>query len=141
MDWINDLRNVNYIAVTIATFSSYALGFIWYHWPVFGEAWAKSLGITKEDADNTDGLGGAFIMSLIGGVAKSVCMAVLMVATGATGIFGGAFFGAIVALALISTSLAYYNGFARMSPKLTLINAAHGIVELTVIGAIIGVFA
>lgn len=141
MDWINDLRNINYIAVAVATVSSYALGFIWYHWSVFGAAWAKSLGITKEEADNTDGLGGAFIVSLIGGVAKTVCTAVLMFATGATGVLGGAIFGAIVALALISTSLAYYNGFARMPSKLTLINAAHNIVELTVIGAIIGAFA
>lgn len=140
MDWTNELGNIDYFAVAIATISSYALGFIWYHWSVFGEAWAKSLGITKEEADNTGGLGGAFIVSLIGGVVKTLCMGVLMIATGATGVLGGAFFGAIVALALISTSLAYYNGFARMPSKLTLINAAHNIVELTVIGAIIGAF-
>lgn len=141
MDWINHLANVNYIAVAVATLSTYVLGFIWYQWPVFGEAWAKSLGLTKEQADNTEDLGGAFIMSLIGGIAKTLCIAVLMVATGTTGIFGGVFFGAIVALTLISTSLAYHNGFARMSSKLTMINATHDVVELAVIGAILGMFA
>ena len=141
MDWISDLRNVNYIAVAVATISSYVLGFIWYHWAVFGEAWAKSLGLTKEEADNTEGLGGAFIISLIGGLAKTLCIAVLMVATGITGGVGGALFGAIIAIALISTSIAYHNGFARLPSKLTMINALHDIVELTIIGVIIGMFA
>lgn len=141
MEWINDLGNVNYIAVAVATISSYVLGFVWYHWQVFGKAWAKSLGLTKEDADNTEGLGGVFIISLLGGLTKTVCMAVLMFATNTTGVIAGAFFGTIIALALIATSIAYYNGFARASSQLTWINVAHGIIELTVIGAIIGAFS
>ena len=65
MNWIVELQNINYIGVAIATITSYVLGFGWYHWAVFGEAWANALGITKDEADNTEGLGGAFIMSLI----------------------------------------------------------------------------
>ncbi|WP_139332526.1 hypothetical protein [Aquipseudomonas alcaligenes] len=38
------------------------------------------------------------------------------------------------------TSLGYYNGFARMPAKLTSVDSAHGIVELTLIGAIVGAF-
>ena len=97
--------------------------------------------MTKDEADKTEGLAGAFIMSLIGGLAKTIFMAVLMVATGTTSAFGGVVFGGIVALTLISTSIAYHNGFARVSSKLTMIDAAHDIVELAVIGAIIGMFA
>ncbi|MBT4289091.1 MAG: DUF1761 domain-containing protein [Deltaproteobacteria bacterium] len=141
MDWIDNLRNVDYIAVAVATVSSYVLGFVWYHWAVFGKTWAKLLGMTKDEADKTEGLAGAFIMSLIGGLAKTIFMAVLMVATGTTSAFGGVVFGGIVALTLISTSIAYHNGFARVSSKLTMIDAAHDIVELAVIGAIIGMFA
>lgn len=140
MNWIVELQNINYIAVAIATIASYALGFTWYHWVVFGEAWANALCITKEEADNTEGLGGAFIMSLISGLTKSLCIALLMVAINISGILSGAFFGAVVASVFIFTSLGYYNGFARTSSKLTLINSAHSIVELALIGAIIGVF-
>jgi len=140
MNWIVELQNINYIAVAIATITSYFLGFAWYHWAVFGEAWANALNITKEEADNTEGLGGAFVMSLISGLTKTLCIALLMAAANISGVLNGAFFGAVVAAVFIFTSLGYYNGFARTSSKLTLINSAHSIVELTLIGAIIGVF-
>lgn len=138
MDWIAELQNINYIAVAVATIASYVLGFTWYHWAVFGEAWANALGITKEEADNTEDLGSVFIMSLISGLIKTVCLALLMATIKISGVFGGAFFGAVVAMVFIFTSLAYYNGFARTSSKLTLINSVHSIVELTLIGAIVG---
>lgn len=141
MNWITELQNINYLAVAIATITSYLLGFTWYHWAVFGEAWANALGITKEEADNTEGLGGAFIMSLISGLAKSLCIALLMAATNISGVLNGAIFGAVIAAVFIFTSLGYYNGFARISSKLTLINSVHSIVELTLMGAIIGILA
>jgi len=140
MNWISELQNINYIAVAIATITSYLLGFAWYHWAVFGEAWASALGLTKEEADNTEGLGGAFIMSLISGLAKALFIALFIAVTSISGVLSGAFFGAVVAIVFTITSLGYYNGFARTSSKLTVINSAHSIVELTLIGAIIGAF-
>ena len=137
MNWMSELQSINYIAVAIATIASYLLGFTWYHWAVFGEAWANALGISKEEADNTEGLGGAFVMSLVSGLAKALLVALLIAATNVSGVLNGAFFGVVVAIAFTITSLGYYNGFARTSSKLTLLNSAHSIVELTLIGAII----
>ena len=138
MNWITELQNLNYIAIAIATITSYLLGFTWYHWSVFGEAWANALGITKEEADNTEGLGGAFIMSLISGLTKALFIALLIAVTNISGVLSGAFFGAVIAAVFTITSLGYYNGFARTSSKLTFINSGHATVELTLIGAIIG---
>ena len=141
MNFIAELQNLNYIAVAIATIASYVLGFVWYYWAVFGEAWANALGLTKEEADNTEGLGGAFVISLVSGLTKTLFIALLMSATNTTGVLNGAFLGAVIATVFTVTSLGYYNGFARTSSKLTLINSAHSIVELTLIGAIIGIFS
>lgn len=140
MNWIEALQNINYMAVAIATIASYVLGFAWYHWAVFGEAWANALSITKEEADNTEGLGGAFIISLISGLLKAICVATLMVATNISGFLTGAFFGVVISAVFIAASLGYYNGFARAPSKLTLINSAHSVIELALIGAIIGAF-
>ena len=140
MNWIEELQNLNYIAVAVAAVASYILGFVWYHWAVFGEAWANALGITKEEADNTEDLGGAFIISLISGLSKAIFVAMLMAATNISGFLSGIFFGAVVSAVFTAASLGYYNGFARVSSKLTLINSAHSIVELALIGAIIGTF-
>ena len=140
MNWMSELQSINYIAVSVATIASYLLGFAWYHWAVFGEAWANALSITKNEADNTEGLGGAFFMSLISGLTKTLLIALLIAVTNISGVLSGALFGAVVATVFTITSLGYYNGFARTSSKLTLINSAHSIVELTLIGAIIGAF-
>lgn len=141
MNIIEDFQHLNYIAVAIATVSSYVLGFAWYHWSVFGEAWADSLGLTKEEADNTEGLGGAFAISLVSGLVKTIFIALLMSAASISGVLSGVFFGVVVATVFTVTSLGYYNGFARAPSKLTLINSAHSVVELALIGAVIGVLA
>lgn len=141
MDFIAELQNLNYMAVAIATITSYVLGFAWYHWAVFGEAWATALGLTKEEADNTEGLGSAFSISLVSGLTKTILIALLMSATNTSGVLNGAFFGAVIATIFTVTSLGYYNGFARAPAKLTLINSTHSIAELVLIGAIIGLFS
>ena len=140
MNWIEEFQNISYIAVTVATIVSYALGFAWYHWAVFGKAWATALGLTKEQADNTEGLGGAFAISLVSGLTKTLFIALLMSVTNITGALSGAFFGVAIAVVFTVTSLGYYNGFARTPSKLTLINSVHSMVELTLIAAIIGIF-
>ena len=141
MDFIAELQSLNYIAVAIATIASYVLGFVWYHWAVFGEAWANALGLTKEEADNTEGLGGAFAISLVSGLTKTIFIAFLMSVTNISGVLNGAFFGAVIATVFTAISLGYYNGFARTPSKLTLINSVHSVVELALIGAIIGIFS
>ena len=112
MSWITEIQNINYIAVGVATFASYILGFTWYHWAVLGEAWANALGITKEQADDTEGLGGAFVISLIAGLLKTLCLALLMAVLNMSGLLSGLVFGTVVSAIFIATSLGYYNGFA-----------------------------
>jgi hypothetical protein len=141
MNFISELQNLNYMAVAIATIASYLLGFAWYHWAVFGEAWANALNLTKKEADNSEGLGGAFAVSLVSGLTKAVFIAFLISALNIIGVLGGVFLGATIAIVFTATSLGYYNGFARTPSKLTLINSAHSIAELVLIGAIIGMFA
>lgn len=141
MDIIEELQNLNYIAVVSATLSSYILGFAWYHWAAFGEAWANALGISKEEADKTEGLGGAFAISLVSGLTKTIFIALLMSATNMYGVLSGLFFGAVISAVFTITSLGYYNGFARVPSKLTIINSMHSVVELALIGAIIGIFS
>ena len=141
MNVIAELQNLNYLVIAIATIASYVLGFVWYHWAVFGEAWANALSLTKEEADNTEGLGGAFAVSLVSGLAKTLFLALLISAIAISGFLNGLFFGAVIATVFTVTSLGYYNGFARSPSKLTLINSAHSIIELSLIGAIIGMFS
>ena len=141
MEWFDGLGELDWVAVAVATIASYVLGFAWYSWSLFGKPWAGALGMTKEQADDTEGMGAAFVVSLVAGVAKVIVLALLMAATDTTGFGEGLLFGAIVGLALIASSIAYHNGFSRMAPTLTLIDSAHDVVEAAMVGAIIGLMA
>ena len=140
MNWIDVLGKINYWGVLAAAVSSFLLGFVWYLWPVFGKPWAKSLGITKAEADNTAGLGGVFIISIIGGFAAAALLAVLMYATNTTGFINGTIFGALNGFVFRHlSSLMYHNGFARRPKQLTAIDGGYDVVQLAAMGAVIGV--
>ena len=141
MNILEAFQNLNYIAIAVAAIASYVLGFTWYHWAVFGEVWANALGLTKEEAESTEGLGGAFAASLVSGLVKTLLLALLMSALQLSGVLAGTALGAALAIAFTGTSLAYYNGFARTSLSLSIVNAAHSVVELALIGAILGAFS
>ncbi len=139
MDWVEALGDINYLGVIAAAVASFVLGFGWYHWSVFGERWVGLVGMTREEADSTEGLGEVLVLAVVGSFLAAGFLAAVMSATGTDGVVDGAIFGAIAAVALRYTSLLYHNGFARRPRMLTTIDGAHGIAQLALMGAIIGV--
>ncbi len=139
MDWLQALRDINYWGIVAAAVASFVLGFGWYHWAVFGKAWVGLVGMTREEADSTEGLGEILIVAVIGSLLAAAFVAALMSATSTDGLLDGAIFGALAGVALRYTSLSYHNGFARSPRMLTTIDGLHDIVQLALMGAIIGV--
>lgn len=45
---------MNWLAVIVAVLASAVIGFIWYNPKVFGTIWMKSIGMTMDDAKNTN---------------------------------------------------------------------------------------
>ncbi|MDZ4752043.1 MAG: DUF1761 domain-containing protein [Flavobacteriales bacterium] len=45
---------MNWLAIIVAVLASAVIGFIWYNPKVFGNAWMKSIGITMDDAKDTN---------------------------------------------------------------------------------------
>ena len=140
MDWMNKLGDVSWAGVGVAILVVFALGFAWYHWAVLGKRWATALGMTKEDVDNVEGMGGVFALSVVGGVVKAILMALLMEGTGTDSVGGGMLFGALIGVAFVATSVFYHDGFARRPRAVSYIDSAHDIAELALIGAIYGAF-
>lgn len=60
---------IDWLAVTIGTVSTFVLGFIWYNPKVFGKAWQKAAGISDESMNDTSGMakifGTSFILNFI----------------------------------------------------------------------------
>lgn len=140
VNWFTKLSEISWPGVAVAIFVVFILGFIWYHWAVFGELWATSLGMNKQEADNVDGMGKVFAFSVIGGILKVIFLAFLMEVMVINTVLGGISLGLLIGIAFVSSSIIYHDGFARRLNKVTCINAGHDIVELGLVGAIYGAF-
>jgi len=138
MDWVQTLGDINYWGILAAAVASFVLGFGWYHWAVFGKTWVGLVGMTKEEADSTEGLGEVLLMAVVGSLIAAAALAALMLATSTDGLIEGALFGAVVGFAFRYTSLVYHNGFARNPRLLSIIDGVHDVVQLALMGAIIG---
>ncbi len=48
------MENVNWLALTVASFSTLLVGFIWYNPKVFGTIWMKETGMTEKKAKKSN---------------------------------------------------------------------------------------
>ncbi len=138
MDWADQLSNINYWAVLLATLSSFAIGATWYAWGVFGKQWVKLVGLTKADVEKPKGMEKTYLLTAVGSFIAATTLAVLLRATSTEGVFDGLVFGAVLGIAFRLTSHIMHNGFARVDYKLSLIDGFHDTVQMAVMGAILG---
>ena len=131
-----DQISFNYLAILVATVSTFLLGGLWYSPVLFGNAWMREMGFTPEsckamgDAGRIMGL--AFVIELI--MAFNLAAFIGAKASLAFGLFAGAAAGfGWVALAFGVTYL-----FERKSLRLFFINAGYHGVAFTLMGAILG---
>lgn len=140
MEWMDQLSELNWWAVLGATVSSFAVGFVWYHWNVLGEKWAKHVGMTKKEMDKSDGMAQTFLMTGIASFVGSAVLGALMLATDTSGWSAGLVFGAVVGFAFRFGAHVIHNGFARRSNELTWIDGSHDVVAVAVAGLILGIW-
>jgi len=129
---MHHIADINWLAVVVATVSSFALGGLWYG-PLFSKAWMNLTGMTKEkgaQASMALTFGGTFALNLL------IAIALL---TGPhagwkmglhTGIFSSLFF--------VATSIGVIYLFEQRPLRLWLINAGYQVVNFAIMGSIIG---
>lgn len=131
---------MQYLPIIVAGLIPMALGFVWYHKAVFGQAWMDSLGFTEEDlAGGNMGLtmGLATLFSMILSLAvKGTFFGVhggeeVLMAAGDLNFGHGAFHGALIA-GMIGIPVLVTNGlFEKKSAKNLLINAGYWLVAIS----------
>jgi hypothetical protein len=133
---------VNYLAVLLATVSSMVVGSVWYMPKVFGNTWMK---LAKVDMDKAKR--GSWT-PIVGAVVLSALTAcVLAHVLPGPPIFGNSFLYDSLSTAFWlwlgfgAARLLTHQLFEMRSPKLHLINAAHELVAIMVMGLIIGLLA
>jgi len=138
MDWLT-FDGVNGWGVLVAFLAVFALGWFWYSDAAFFPMWRKAGGITDEQMKNAN-MGVAFGGTILATALGVLLLAVLMNATGATGVGGGAALGAVLGLVFKGGAHAGHNGFALRATRITVIDAAADTVGLALAGVILGLF-
>lgn len=140
MEWLETIKDINYLAVLFAVLSTFAVGMSWYSLKVFGKTWMKELGIKEKDMNNKEGVMKAMAYSTLGSILSAIVLAALMLATNTVGWVDGAIFGAVIGLGIAVASMLTHDAFSLKSFTLTKINGGHDVVSYAVMGAIIGGF-
>jgi hypothetical protein len=128
----------NYLAILVATISTFLLGGLWYSPALFSKAWIKEMGITAEThkTDNKSGLGRimgtAFVLELV--MAFNLAAFIGPKASFAFGTLAGAAAG----FGWVAMSFGVTYLFEQRSLRLFLINAGYHGIAFTIMGAIIG---
>lgn len=133
---------INWLAVLLAAVSSMVVGFIWYAKPVFGTRWMRLSGITDDDLK-----GGSALPIIITFVVSFFTAAVLAGSAAiAQHFYNGSFLLNVVLTAVIlwigftASRMVTHDLFDRRPSSLTVLNLAHELVTVVVMGLIIGAF-
>ena len=130
---------VNYLAVVIAAVVSFIFGGIYYR--VLAEHWMKAVGISKKSM-NKKASHTPLIITIIAELIMAWVLAGLVghLGPGQVTVKNGIVSGAFVWLGFVATTLVVNNAFGMRKPMLSVIDAAHWLVALLIMGAIIGAF-
>lgn len=133
---------VNALAVLVAAASAMVLGFLWYG-PLFGKAWIKMMGFSKEDMEKAQkkGMGKTYALSLL-------CALVTAYVFSHAITFGNAYLNTSGMTAGLTAAFWWWLGFQvpllmdsqlweGKSWKLFGLNAGYRLVSLGVMGAIL----
>ena len=137
MGWFS-FGDVTWVGVAVATLAAFIVGFVWYHPRGLGTAWSRLAGVDLGAlrAGMAPRAGLALLVLALTAVVFNVLQAELLV----TSVVGGLMFGAFVALVLRLAWGFLHGAYESRPVMLTVIDGAHDVVALGVIGAVLGAF-
>lgn len=137
MDMQTAFQNLNWLAVVTAALSAFILGSLWYSPLMFVKIWMRETGITEESAKKANMVklfGLAFILSFV-----AAFFLALFIGPDAGAGFG-ALAGFMAGFGWAFTSMGVSYLFEMRSFTHFIINAGYSVLNLTIMGLIIGVW-
>ena len=132
-----DTSSVNFLSIIVAAVAYMALGALWYSPVLFGNAWMKGIGKTREQV-----AAGAspmnYIMALILSFIAAYGIARIMVWTNRDSISDGIVIGLLAGVCFAWSVVGVHDVFENRPKGLTFINALYHIVGFMIIGIIVG---
>ncbi len=127
-----DASSLNWLAIIVATLSTFVIGAIWYG-PVFGKVWMQENGFSEEDLKNANMgkiYGTAFVLELI----MAINLAFFL---NGVSIGEGVFYGFLTGFGWIAMAMGVNYLFSRNSVKLWFIDSFYFVVSFVLMGVIL----
>ena len=137
-----NLATVNFLSVLVAAVAAWIFGAIYY--TTLGKLWLAAQGKTAESCKienagkSTAAKVAPFILSFVGAVIMGVVLYGILVHTGKFTLRAGAISGAFCWFGFVLTTVAVNNAYTGRKLMLTVIDTAHWLGVLVIIGGIIG---
>jgi len=130
---------VNYVAVIVAAVVAFFFSGIYYR--ALGDAWVKAIGFTNKTLDKR-GMRTPLVIAAVANLVMAWVLAGLLahLGPGQVTLKNGLVSGAFAWLGFVVTTLAVNYAFGMRKPTLMVIDAAHWLLVLVIMGAIIGAF-
>jgi hypothetical protein len=140
------LATVNYIAVILAAIAGFIVGAVWYS-VLFAKPWMAATGVTEAEIEARRAAGTAPSIvpllggSIVGNLIMAFVLSVVLHSMMGSLTMGSALLAAfLIWLGFVVTVMAVNNAFEMRKAMLTVINGAHWLVVLLVMGVVIAAF-
>ncbi len=133
---------VNYVAILVTAIVGYVIGMLWYSPLLFGKQWMKLSGLTDKDmaAAKARGMAKAYVGMFITLLVMTFVLEMFIDYAGAATFAAGAILGFWVWLGFLGTTQLGMVFWQNKPFTLYLLNTAHYLVALAVMGGILAVW-
>ncbi len=128
---------MNYIAVLVAAIVAYAIGALWYSPVLFGKIWMQ---LSKVKMKKNQNKGLMYFLGFLTTLITAYVLAMFLGMLNVVDITGGLTIAFWVWLGFLATTMLGGVLWENKPVKLYILNAAHSLVSLLVMGAILGVW-
>ena len=126
---------INYLAVVIAALAGFGFGAVYYM--SLAQPWLNAIGLTRSELSQSKT---PFLIAIAANLIMAWVLAGLIAHMGPATVRSGVISGAFCWLGFVITSLSVNYAFGNRKPMLTVIDGAHWLGVLLIMGAVIGAF-
>lgn len=134
------LPELNYVAIAVVAVIEVIFSAMWFNAPfLFNKQWLAGIGKTAEQvADDASPV--SIIVAIVGAIVTSLILAIFIGWMGVDTWFGGLLVGLLAAVGFSANTVIIKDGFEVRPLGLTVINASHDIILLSLMGLILAVW-
>ncbi len=130
--------SVNWLGVLLAFLAGFVASFIWFGPKTFYTLWWKAMGKNPAEQPGSSNMGVVFGLTAAGTFASALVMEVLVDATHTAGLADGAILGLVVGIGIAAAASLGHRLFAGHGLKVWAIEVGSDILNLVLMGAILG---